>query len=55
MILLDNLIDENTKLVAVTLASNVVGALPMLKGWQSGKSEVEALLTVDAVHATRIF
>ncbi|WP_231510820.1 aminotransferase class V-fold PLP-dependent enzyme [Bacillus sp. UNC438CL73TsuS30] len=27
MILLDNLIDENTKLAAVTLASNVVGAI----------------------------
>ncbi|MED1471610.1 aminotransferase class V-fold PLP-dependent enzyme [Bacillus salipaludis] len=27
LILLDNLIDENTKLVAVTLASNVVGAI----------------------------
>ncbi|MED1471609.1 hypothetical protein [Bacillus salipaludis] len=27
----------------------------MLKELQSGKSEVEALLTVDAVHATRIF
>jgi selenocysteine lyase/cysteine desulfurase len=27
LILLDNLIDENTKLVAVTLASNFVGAI----------------------------
>lgn len=32
-----------------------LGPLPMLKELQSGKSEVEALLTVDAVHATRIF
>lgn len=52
---LDSLIDENTKLVAVTLASNAVGTITDIAPIEKRAHEVGALLIADAVHATPHF
>jgi cysteine desulfurase family protein (TIGR01976 family) len=49
------LIDENTKLVAVSLASNAVGTITDIDIITKRAQEVGALLAVDAVHATPHF
>ncbi|WP_256241133.1 cysteine desulfurase-like protein [Bacillus sp. V3B] len=48
-------INEQTKLVAVTLSSNVVGTITDLKAIAERAHEVGALLAVDAVHAAPHF
>lgn len=52
---LEELIDENTKLVAVTLASNAVGTITNVGLISKRAKEVGALLAVDAVHAVPHF
>src|SRR4051794_15095736 len=52
---LNKLIDENTKLVAVTLSSNAVGTITNVEPIAKRTHEVGALLAVDAVHATPHF
>jgi cysteine desulfurase family protein (TIGR01976 family) len=49
------LIDENTKLVAVSLASNAVGTITDIDSIAKRTKEVGALLAVDAVHAVPHF
>ena len=48
---LDELIDERTKLVAVTSASNAVGTISDVQKISARAREVGALVAVDAVHA----
>jgi cysteine desulfurase family protein (TIGR01976 family) len=52
---LEELIDENTKLVAVTLASNAVGTITNVDLISKRAKQVGALLAVDAVHAVPHF
>lgn len=52
---LNNIIDENTKLVAATLASNAVGTITDIKTISNRAHEVGAMLAVDAVHAVPHF
>jgi cysteine desulfurase family protein (TIGR01976 family) len=52
---LEELIDENTKLVAVTLASNAVGTITNVDPISKRAKQVGALLAVDAVHAVPHF
>ncbi|MFS0862602.1 cysteine desulfurase-like protein [Fredinandcohnia sp. 179-A 10B2 NHS] len=52
---LPQLIDENTKLVAVTLASNAVGTIVDVEEISKRAHQVGALLAVDAVHAAPHF
>ncbi|MEH7342393.1 cysteine desulfurase-like protein [Bacillus sp. JJ1532] len=52
---LHELIDENTKLVAVSLASNVIGTITDLTNIAKRAHEVGALVAVDAVHAVPHF
>ncbi|UNU73804.1 aminotransferase class V-fold PLP-dependent enzyme [Moraxella nasovis] len=49
--MLDTLIDEKTRLVAVTLASNVIGTIVDVKRIIDKAKSVNALVSVDAVHA----
>ncbi|WP_375436571.1 cysteine desulfurase-like protein [uncultured Hymenobacter sp.] len=49
---LDELITPNTKLVAVTLSSNVVGTVPPVEQIIARAKAVGALVVLDAVHAT---
>lgn len=48
---LQNLIDKNTKLVAISLASNVLGTKTKLNQVVQKARSVNALVSVDAVHA----
>jgi cysteine desulfurase family protein (TIGR01976 family) len=48
---LDKLINENTRLVAIGLASNAVGTINDIPSISKRVKEVGALLAVDAVHA----
>ncbi|MGX9134284.1 cysteine desulfurase-like protein [Rummeliibacillus sp. JY-2-4R] len=50
-----DLIDENTKLVAVTLASNVIGTITDIKKIVARAHEMGALVIVDGVHAVPHF
>ena len=52
---LGDLIDENTKLVAVTLASNVIGTVTDIQKIVERAHEVGALVIVDGVHAVPHF
>ncbi|WP_066304612.1 cysteine desulfurase-like protein [Bacillus sp. FJAT-29814] len=52
---LNELINENTKLVAVSLASNAVGTITDIDLIAKRAHEVGALLAVDAVHAAPHF
>lgn len=52
---LNQIIDENTKLVAVTLASNAVGTITDVEAIARRAHEVGALVAVDAVHAAPHF
>ena len=52
---LEDLIDENTKLVAVTLASNVIGTITDIKKIVARAHEVGALVIVDGVPAVPHF
>ncbi|WP_408006997.1 cysteine desulfurase-like protein [Pseudalkalibacillus sp. A8] len=52
---LHQLIDENTKLVAVSLASNVIGTIVDVTAIVKRAREVGALIAVDAVHAVPHF
>lgn len=47
-----HLIDERTKLVSVTLASNAIGTITDIETIAKQTHEVGAFLAVDAVHAT---
>ncbi len=49
---LQEVVNENTRLVAVGLASNAVGTINDIKRISERIREVGALLAVDAVHAT---
>ena len=51
----EELIDGNTALVAVTLASNAVGTITDMKAITKRAREVGALVVVDAVHAAPHF
>jgi len=48
---LDQLINENTKVVAVGMASNAIGTIVDLKPFAERAKKVGALLVADAVHA----
>lgn len=48
---LDELIDEQTQLVAVTAASNAIGTIPNVEKIVARAQEVGARVAVDAVHA----
>lgn len=52
---LNELINDNTKLVAVTLASNAVGTITNVEPIVKRAKEVGALVAVDAVHAAPHF
>ncbi|GHI00186.1 cysteine desulfurase-like protein [Neobacillus kokaensis] len=52
---LNRLINENTKLVSVTLASNAVGTITDIETISKRAHEVGAMLAVDAVHAVPHF
>jgi cysteine desulfurase family protein (TIGR01976 family) len=48
---LETIITSNTKLVAVTLASNAVGTIPDMRKIKERAREVGAVVVIDAVHA----
>ncbi|MHA6261499.1 cysteine desulfurase-like protein [Sporosarcina sp. CAU 1771] len=52
---LDTIINEKTRLVAITLASNAIGTIPNVEevAWRAKK--MNALLSIDAVHAVPHF
>lgn len=52
---LNDLIDEKTKLVAVTLASNAIGTITDVENIAKRAKEVGAVLAIDAVHAAPHF
>jgi cysteine desulfurase family protein (TIGR01976 family) len=52
---LDELITSTTKLVAVTMSSNVVGTVPPVEHLIARAKAVGALVVLDAVHATPHF
>ncbi|MDF0726387.1 cysteine desulfurase-like protein [Cytobacillus sp. S13-E01] len=52
---LDKIITDNTKLVAVTLASNAVGTITDIEKITERAQEVGAIVVVDAVHAVPHF
>jgi cysteine desulfurase family protein (TIGR01976 family) len=52
---LNEIIDEHTKLVAVTLASNAVGTITNIEKIAARAHEVGAFLALDAVHAVPHF
>ena len=52
---LDTIINEKTRLVAITLASNAIGTISNVEEVSQRAKKVNALLSIDAVHAVPHF